>query len=61
MIGPYKLAQLGLYIKARKKRRHIGELAFNVVSSDFFLPDYEAVKDIFDTEDQPLSDEQKTW
>jgi hypothetical protein len=54
-----QLAQLGLYIKARKKRRHIGELAFNVVSSDFFLPDYEAVKDIFDTEDQPLSDEQK--
>jgi hypothetical protein len=42
-----QLAQLGLYIKAKKKRRTIGELAFNVVSSDFYLPEYEAVKHIF--------------
>lgn len=42
-----QLAQLGLFIKARKKRRTIGELAFNVVSSDFYLPEYEAVKHIF--------------
>ncbi|WP_421948075.1 BREX-1 system adenine-specific DNA-methyltransferase PglX [Phaeodactylibacter xiamenensis] len=54
-----QLAQLGLYIKARKKRRNIGALAFNVVSSDFFLPDYEAVKDIFDTAERPLSEEQR--
>jgi len=42
-----QLAQLGLFIKAKKKRRTIGELAFNVVSSDFYLPDYEAVEHIF--------------
>lgn len=42
-----QLAQLGLFIKAKKKRRTIGELAFNVVSSDFFLPDYSAVEHIF--------------
>jgi type I restriction-modification system DNA methylase subunit len=42
-----QLAQLGLFIKARKKRRTIGELAFNVVSSDFYLPEYEAVAHIF--------------
>lgn len=53
-----QLAQLGLYIKARKKRRNIGELAFNVVSSDFFLPDYEEVQEIFDTPERPLSEEQ---
>lgn len=42
-----QLAQLGLFIKAKKKRRAIGELAFNVVSSDFYLPEYEAVDHIF--------------
>ncbi|MBB1341117.1 restriction endonuclease, partial [Pseudoalteromonas sp. SR45-6] len=37
-----QLAQLGLYIKARKKRRFIkGSFNFKVVSSDFYLPDYE--------------------
>jgi hypothetical protein len=43
-----QLAQLGLYIKARKKRRSVGNLKFNVVSSDFYLPDYEVVKYIFE-------------
>jgi len=43
-----QLAQLGLYIKARKKRRSIGNLKFNVVSSDFFLPDYEETRHIFE-------------
>ena len=43
-----QLAQLGLYIKARKKRRTIGNLKFNVVSSDFFLPDYEETRYIFE-------------
>ena len=42
-----QLAQLGLFIKAKKKRRTIGELTFNVVSSDFFLPEYETVEHIF--------------
>ncbi|MDV6341091.1 BREX-1 system adenine-specific DNA-methyltransferase PglX [Nitrosomonas sp. Is24] len=42
-----QLAQLGLFIKAKKKRRSIGELAFNVVSSDFYLPEYETVEHIF--------------
>ncbi len=45
-----QLAQLGLYIKARKKRRTVGNLKFKVVSSDFFLPDYEVVKHIFEEE-----------
>ena len=43
-----QLAQLGLYIKARKKQRNIGSLKFNVVSSDFFLPEYEKVRHIFE-------------
>jgi hypothetical protein len=43
-----QLAQLGLYIKAKKKNRTIGELSFSVVSSDFYLPDYETVKHIFE-------------
>lgn len=45
-----QLAQLGLFIKAKKKRRTIGELVFNVVSSDFFLPEYSAVRHIFEGE-----------
>ncbi len=43
-----QLAQLGLYIKARKKNRTIGNLKFNVVSSDFFLPNYEETRHIFE-------------
>ena len=43
-----QLAQLGLYIKARKKRRTVSNLQFNVVSSDFFLPDYDNVRHIFE-------------
>lgn len=42
-----QLAQLGLYIKAKKKRRTIGSVAFKVVSSDFYLPNYETVEHIF--------------
>ena len=42
-----QLAQLGLYIKAKKKQRNIGQIAFKVVSSDFYLPDFEEVKHIF--------------
>lgn len=42
-----QLAQLGLWIKAKQKVRNIGSLNFNIVSSDFFLPDFEAVQSIF--------------
>ncbi|OMP32279.1 Eco57I restriction-modification methylase domain-containing protein [Mangrovimonas sp. DI 80] len=42
-----QLAQLGLWIKAKQKRRSIGKLKFNIVSSDFFLPDFEDVASIF--------------
>jgi hypothetical protein len=42
-----QLAQLGLFIKAKKKCRTIKELKFNVVSSDFYLPEYKTVKHIF--------------
>lgn len=53
-----QLAQLGLFIKAKKKRRTIGELVFNVVSSDFYLPEYEAVDHIF-TEGTTLDQSQQ--
>lgn len=53
-----QLTQLGLYIKARKKRRTIGSLNFNIVSSDFFLPDYDDVRHIFE-EGTKLDVEQK--
>ncbi|MGI2160777.1 BREX-1 system adenine-specific DNA-methyltransferase PglX [Shewanella oncorhynchi] len=43
-----QLAQLGLFIKAKRKRRTIGELHFKVVSSDFYLPEYHEVKHIFE-------------
>lgn len=43
-----QLAQLGLFIKAKKKRRKIGELNFRVVSSDFYLPEYSEVRHIFE-------------
>jgi len=53
-----QLAQLGLYIKARKKRRSIGNLKFKVVSSDFYLPDYQEIKQIFE-EGTQLDEQQK--
>ncbi|WP_291078429.1 MULTISPECIES: BREX-1 system adenine-specific DNA-methyltransferase PglX [unclassified Empedobacter] len=42
-----QIAQLGLYIKARRKKRNIKINHFNLVSSDFILPEYEKVKHIF--------------
>lgn len=53
-----QLAQLGLFIKAKKKRRTISEIAFNVVSSDFYLPDYAEVEHIF-TEGNKLDKNQQ--
>lgn len=43
-----QLAQLGLYIKARKRKRDIGQMEYLVVSSDFYLPDYGQVRHIFE-------------
>lgn len=43
-----QIAQLGLFIKARKKRRSMREFNYRVVSSDFFLPDYTEVAHVFE-------------
>ena len=43
-----QLAQLGLYIKAKRRRRSAKVDHFNVVSSDFFLPGFDEVKHLFD-------------
>ena len=51
-----QLAQLGLYIKAKRKKRSDKIEHFNVVSSDFFLPKYSEVKHIFEN-GVPLSSE----
>lgn len=48
-IRAIQLAQLGLFIKAKSKRRSIKTLEFNVVSSDFYLPNYSDVKYIFES------------
>ncbi len=42
-----QLAQLGLWIKAKQKRRNVDDLNFNIVSSDFYLPDFVFVEHIF--------------
>ncbi|CAN5665876.1 hypothetical protein BH10BAC2_BH10BAC2_02250 [soil metagenome] len=51
-----QLAQLGLYIKAKRKKRSAKIEHFNIVSSDFYLPEYVEVKHLFESE-QPLSPE----
>lgn len=60
-----QLAQLGLFIKAKKKRRAVGELHFRVVSSDFYLPAYADVKHIFETDNLVSAQQQvfieKVW
>lgn len=45
-----QLAQLGLYIKAKRRKRNTRIEYFNVVSSDFWLPDYEQVKEMFEAD-----------
>ena len=42
-----QIAQLGLYIKAMRKKRDIHIEKFNIVSSDFILPPYEDVSHLF--------------
>ncbi len=42
-----QLAQLGLYIKAKRKKRSVKIEHYNIVSSDFVLPDFDFVLPIF--------------
>ncbi|MDO8946178.1 MAG: BREX-1 system adenine-specific DNA-methyltransferase PglX [Desulfocapsaceae bacterium] len=42
-----QIAQLGLYVKALRKNSRVHIEKFNVVSSDFYLPDFEVVADSF--------------
>jgi hypothetical protein len=42
-----QIAQLGLYIKAMRKKRDIHIERFNIVASDFILPAYEDVSHLF--------------
>ncbi|MBZ0199403.1 MAG: N-6 DNA methylase [Ignavibacteriaceae bacterium] len=48
-----QICQLGLYIKAKEKNRSIKIEKFNIVSSDFYLPEYDNVKNVFEA-DQSL-------
>jgi hypothetical protein len=43
-----QLTQLGLYIKAKRKKRSVKIEHFNIVSSDFFLPEYKQVQSMFE-------------
>jgi hypothetical protein len=45
-----QLAQLGLHIKVKRQNRSAKIEQFNIVSSDFFLPDYSEVKHLFENE-----------
>jgi hypothetical protein len=49
-----QLAQLGLYIKAKRKKRNTKIEHFHIVSSDFYLPDFSEVKHLFQENDKPL-------
>ena len=42
-----QLAQIGLYIKAKIRNTSCSINKFNVVSTDFYLPEYEKVKYLF--------------
>ena len=42
-----QIAQLGLYVKALKKNNNINITNMNIVSSDFYLPEYKEVKSLF--------------
>lgn len=49
-----QLAQLGLYIKAKRIKHGVKIDHFNIVSSDFFLPDYSEVKHLFQVDGKAL-------
>lgn len=55
-----QLAQLSLYIKAKRNKRSVKIEHFNIVSSDFFLPDYEAVKHLFENGEKLSPELEKT-
>jgi hypothetical protein len=42
-----QIAQLGLYIKALKRNKNVKISNMNIVSSDFYLPEYSKVKNLF--------------
>ena len=42
-----QIAQLGLYIKALKRNKNVKISNMNIVSSDFYLPEYKEVKSLF--------------
>ena len=42
-----QIAQLGLYIKALKKNKNIKIANINIVSSDFYLPEYAKIEKLF--------------
>ncbi|HBY56385.1 MAG TPA: BREX-1 system adenine-specific DNA-methyltransferase PglX [Candidatus Atribacteria bacterium] len=42
-----QIARLGLFVKALKKNKNVRIDKMNVVSSDFYLPDYDQVKKLF--------------
>lgn len=42
-----QIAQLGLYIKALKRNKNIKISKMNIVSSDFYLPEYSKVENLF--------------
>jgi len=54
-----QLAQLGLYIKAKRKKRSIKVSRFNIVSSDFFLPGFEEIKHLFENGEKLKSELEK--
>jgi hypothetical protein len=54
-----QLAQLGLYIKAKRKRSSAKIEHFNIVSSDFYLPEHAAVKHLFESEESLSSELEK--
>lgn len=51
-----QLAQLGLYIIAKTHNRRAQIPAFKVVSSDFYLPDYEEVAPMFEDDDVSIGE-----
>jgi hypothetical protein len=42
-----QIARLGLFVKALKKNKNVRIDKMNIVSSDFYLPDYDQVKKLF--------------
>lgn len=54
-----QLTQLGLYIKAKRKGNAAGKYNFNIVSSDFFLAEYNEVKHLFENGEKLTNAQEK--